>query len=82
MGGRDTGFWKRSCVLRRDAKPCFATACKPRFSAANYKDVLNDQRAIDRSVSNYQIGSHQDFGGVRGEVFFAYLRGPGAIAVS
>jgi hypothetical protein len=30
-------------------------AHKPRFSAANHNDILNDQRAIDRGVTNHQI---------------------------
>jgi hypothetical protein len=30
-------------------------AYKPRFSAANDHDILNDQRAIDRGFPNHQI---------------------------
>jgi hypothetical protein len=30
-------------------------AYKPRFSAANDNDILNDQRAIDRGIPNHQI---------------------------
>jgi hypothetical protein len=50
-----------------------AMACKPRFSARNHNDIPHDLRAIDRGIPNRQIASHQDFGGVRAEVFYAYL---------
>ena len=35
----------------------------------NHNRIPRDQRAIDRGIPNRQIAPHQDFGGVRGEVF-------------
>jgi isoquinoline 1-oxidoreductase subunit alpha len=35
--------------------------CKPRFSLADYNDILHNQRAMDRDTTIHQIVSHQNF---------------------
>ena len=39
----------------------------------NHNRIPRDQRAIDRGIPIHQIAPYRDFGGARGDVFFADL---------
>jgi hypothetical protein len=45
----------RAEILGSRCDGVFATAHKPRFSAANDNDILSDLRAIDRGIPNHHI---------------------------
>jgi hypothetical protein len=49
---------------------------KPRFRAANYKDIRRDLRAMDRNISNQQIEPHQNVSGMAAMLFADLCRVP------